>query len=294
MAETKTTGAITKATTNNGNAVEKVKQVKFKDYIKLPVVQQSLATTLGDMAKAKTFTASLVSAVSTNPELAACEPNSIVSAALLGEALKLSPSPQLGQYYMVPFADRKSGTKKATFQVGWKGYYQLAMRSGKYKKLKAVAIKDGELKSYNPITDEVDLEPIMDPVKRENANTVGYYAFFETVNGFQNAIYWSKEQMEAHALKYSKGYASDKKNRTNWTFWSKDFDSMALKTMYRQLISKYGIMSIEMDMTLAYERDMTTSSFNPDTSEIEEVDFFDGVEDGEIIDAETGEVVNDK
>ena len=95
---------------------------------------------------------------------------------------------------------------------------------------------------------------IDDELVRESAKTVGYYAMFEYTNGFRKTMYWSKEKMEAHALKYSQGYASDKRKGTNWTFWSKDFDGMAYKTMLRQLISKWGIMSI--DMQNAIDADM--------------------------------------
>jgi recombination protein RecT len=135
--------------------------------------------------------------------------------------------------------------------LGWKGYYQLALRSGQYRNLDAVAVKEGELEDYNPITGEIKLNPISDPVAREHAKTIGYYAFFELVNGFKKQMYWSKEKMEQHALKYSQGYRAKK----GYTFWERDFDSMALKTMYRQLIGKYGIMSI--DMQTAYANDTT-------------------------------------
>ena len=187
------------------------------------------------------FITSVISAVNTNPALQECTNQSILAAALLGETLKLSPSPQLGQYYMVPFNDNKKG-KVAQFQLGYKGYIQLAIRSGQYKKLNVLAIKEGELIRFNPLEEEIEVKLIEDEEERENAPTVGYYAMFEYTNGFKKAMYWSKKKMEAHALKYSKGYQAKK----GYTFWEKDFDGMAYKTMLRQLISKWGIMSIEM------------------------------------------------
>lgn len=264
------------------NTVQKSQKMNFAAVLKSPAVQTSLIGTLGDAMKAKTFTAALISAVNTNRQLMSCEPMSIISAALLGESLQLSPSPQLGHYYMVPFNDSKSGTTKATFQLGWKGYYQLALRSGQYKHIDAVAVKEGELIGYNPITDEINLEPIGDPLAREKAKTIGYYAHFELNNGFTKAMYWPKEKMEAHALTYSQGY----KAKRGYTFWEKDFDSMALKTMYRQLISKYGIMSIEMQK--AFVNDMTIQGdINAASDEGGEPIFFDSAE---VIDAETGEM----
>lgn len=196
------------------------------------------------------FIASIVSAVQVNSDLQECTNPSILSAALLGESLKLSPSPQLGQYYMVPFKNNKKGCKEAQFQLGYKGYIQLAIRSGQYKKLNVLAIKEGELVRFDPLNEEIEVNLIDDEEAREEAKTIGYYAMFEYTNGFRKAMYWSKKKMEAHALKYSKGYAAKK----GYTFWEKDFDGMAYKTMLRQLISKWGIMSI--DMQNAMESDM--------------------------------------
>lgn len=199
------------------------------------------------------FISSIVSAVNTNSSLQECTNASIVSAALLGESLNLSPSPQLGQYYLVPFNDKEKG-KVAQFQLGYKGYIQLAIRSGQYKKLNVIAIKEGELVRFDPLNEEIEVKLIEHEEAREKAETIGYYAMFEYVNGFRKAIYWSKEKMKAHAMKYSPGYASDLKKGTKWTFWSKDFDGMAYKTMLRQLISKWGVMSI--DMVTAIDSDM--------------------------------------
>lgn len=195
------------------------------------------------------FISSVVSAVNANPALQECTNQSILSGALLGESLNLSPSPQLGQYYLVPFNDKNKG-KVAQFQLGYKGYIQLAIRSGQYKKLNVLAIKEGELIRFDPLNEEIEVRLIEDEEAREQAETIGYYAMFEYVNGFRKALYWSKKKMEAHALKYSKGYQAKK----GYTFWEKDFDGMAYKTMLRQLISKWGIMSI--DMQSAIDADM--------------------------------------
>lgn len=220
-------------------------------YLTQDAVKQRINQVVGGK-DGQRFISAVVSAVQTNPALQECSNQSILSAALLGESLKLSPSPQLGHYYMVPF-DSKNG-KQAQFQLGYKGYIQLAIRSGQYKKLNVLAIKEGELIRFDPLNEEIEVKLIEDEELREQAVTIGYYAMFEYVNGFRKAIYWSREKMEAHAVKYSKGYAADKKKGTAWTFWSKDFDGMATKTMLRQLISKWGILSVEMQK--AYESDM--------------------------------------
>lgn len=216
-------------------------------YMSNEAVKNQINSIVGKHAEG--FITSIVSAVQTNPALQDCTKQSILSAALLGEGLKLSPSPQLGHYYMVPFKNTREGVTEAQFQLGYKGYLQLAIRSGQYKKINVLAIKEGELIGYDPLEETIDVNLIDDEVAREQAQTIGYYAMFEYLNGFKKAIYWSKQKMEAHASKYSKGYAAHK----GYTFWEKDFDGMALKTMIRQLISKWGIMSIEMQQ--AYEAD---------------------------------------
>lgn len=225
---------------------------KFSVAIQSDMYKNLINQTLGDKERATRFIASISSAVATNQDLQQCDAGTILSGALLGESLNLSPSPQLGQYYLVPFNDSKKGYKVAQFQLGYKGYIQLAIRSGQYKKLNVLAIKKGELVKYDPLNEEIEVNLIDDEEQRENAETVGYYAMFEYTNGFRKSMYWSKAKMEKHALKYSKGYAAHK----GYTFWEKDFDGMAYKTMLRQLISKWGIMSI--DMQQAVEKDMAT------------------------------------
>ena len=222
---------------------------KFSVMISTPGYQKMINNTLKDPKRAQRFIASITSAVATNPALQECDPATILSGALLGESLNLSPSPQLGQYYLVPFNNTKKGCKDAQFQLGYKGYVQLALRSGYYKHLNVIAVKAGELVHFDPLTEEVEINITSDELSRESAETVGYLAMFEYLNGFRKTIYWSREKMEAHALKYSKGYAAKK----GYTFWEKDFDAMAFKTMLRQLISKWGIMSI--DLQTAFEAD---------------------------------------
>lgn len=219
------------------------------------------------------FISAIVSATTTNPMLQECTNQSILSAALLGESLKLSPSPQLGHYYLVPFNDKEKG-KVAQFQLGYKGYIQLAIRSGQYKKLNVMAIKEGELDYFDPLNEEIKVSlKVENWDEREAAETIGYYAFFELTNGFKKALYWSKAQMEAHAMKYSPGYRAKK----GYTFWEKNFDGMAYKTMLRQLISKWGIMSIELQN--AFEGDMAV--INEDGSK----DYVETEEAPEIIEA---------
>ena len=253
--------------------------------------KRMINNTLKDPKRTAKFVTAITSAVVTTPALAECEASTIVSGGLLGEALSLSPSPQLGQYYLVPFKDNKNGRTTAQFVIGYKGYIQLAVRSGYYKKLNVLPIKQGELIRFDPLEEEIEVQLIQNEREREQAETMGYYAMFEYQNGFRKAIYWSKEKMESHALKYSQGYRSDKKNNRAWTFWSKDFDGMACKTMIRQLISKWGIMSI--DLETAIEKD--NAAIGMDNSGEFTADFIDNApeENAPTVDAATGEIVEE-
>ena len=245
------------------------RQPKFSVAIKSEAYQNLINNTLRDSKRANRFIANIMTAVSANPTLQECEASTILSAGLLGETLNLSPSPQLGQFYLVPFNDKNKG-KTAQFQLGYKGYIQLAIRSGYYKKLNVLAIKKDELIKYDPLNEEIEVELIEDDEVRENAETIGYYAMFEYENGFRKTLYWSKKKMHQHALKYSQGYRSDVRNNTQYTFWSKDFDGMAYKTMLRQLISKWGIMSI--DMQEAYTKDQSVIDKDGNYSYVDNVE----------------------
>lgn len=242
------------------------KKPTFSTYICSDMAKKKINEMIGEK-EGQRFIAGIVSAVSVNPDLQACAPDTILSGALLGEALKLSPSPQLGQYYLVPFNDKNRDCKVAQFILGYKGYIQLAIRSGYYKKINVLAIKEGELIQYDPLNEEIEVNLIEDEKEREKAGTIGYYAMFEYNNGFRKAIYWTKAKMEAHASNYSKGYQAKK----GYTFWEKDFDGMAYKTMLRQLISKWGIMSI--DMQEAITKDMGIVRDNGNTEYIDTPDF---------------------
>lgn len=231
------------------NSLVKTQKQTFSAFLSTDAMKKKINEMVGG-EKGQQFITAIISAVSTNPQLAECDHSTILSAALVGQALNLSPSPQLGQYYMVPFNDNKRGCKVAQFQIGYKGYIQLAIRSGYYKKLNVLAIKEGELVKYDALNEDIEVKLIENEEEREKAPTIGYYAMFEYLNGFRKTLYWTKKHMEAHAEKYSMGYKAHK----GYTFWEKDFDGMAYKTMLRQLISKWGIMSV--DMQKAMESDM--------------------------------------
>lgn len=248
------------------NSLAQKARPKFSVAIQSEAYKNLINNTLNDPKRASRFIANITSAVSVNPALQECDASTILSAGLLGEALNLTPSPQLGQFYLIPFDDKKRGCKVATFVIGYRGYVQLAIRSGQYRKINVLPIKEGELVSFDPMTEEIEVNLIEDDDAREEAPTIGYYAMFEYTNGFRKAMYWSKKKMMAHADRYSKAF--NKKSYEDlkagkipqsemWkysSFWYQDFDAQACKTMLRQLISKWGIMSVEMQKALEYDQ----------------------------------------
>lgn len=278
--------------------------MKLSVYLQNDAVKKQINQVVGGKNGTR-FISSIVSAVQSTPALQECTSPSIVNAALLGEALNLSPSPQLGQFYMVPFDNKKKGCKEAQFQLGYKGYIQLAIRSGYYKKLNVLAIKEGELVRYDPLDEEVEVNLIDDDILREEAPTMGYFAMFEYENGFRKTLYWSKKKMLAHAEKYSfafyknggakslelleQGKIPEKDMWKYSSFWFKDFDGMALKTMLRQLISKWGIMSI--DLQNAIDKDMAVIHEDGKTDYVDAVKAED---DGVVSDQELQEIQEDQ
>lgn len=230
-----------------------IKKASFSSFLTQPAIKAKINEVMGGEAGNR-FLTQILSAVVSRTDLQLCDPMSILNCALIGESLKLSSSTQLGQYYIIPYKDRATGKTVATFQLGYKGYIQLAIRSGYYRKLNISAIKKGEILKCDQIEDVYEFSIIQDFSVREQTETIGYYATFEYTNGFKKSMYWSKEKMNGHALRYSQTYRADKAGNS---FWGKDFDGMALKTLLRQIISKWGIMSVELQV--AFEKDMTTN-----------------------------------
>lgn len=242
------------------------KQAPFSVVIQSDMYKKLINNTLGDSKRATRFIASITSAVATNPTLQECEPSSVLASSLVGEALNLSPSNALGEYYLVPYSNTKKGTKEAQIQIGYKGYLHLAIRSGQYKDIDVFEIHEGEFKGRDKDTGKYKFEFIENEEERLSKPIIGYMGYFELLNGFRKTLYMSKEEMLNHADTYSKAFnKADYEKYINgqipqkdlWKFssyWYKSFQTMAFKTILRQLISKWGIMSIEMQD--AFTKDM--------------------------------------
>lgn len=246
------------------------KQPRFSVAIKSDAYSRLINDTLGDPKVARNFVANISTVVGNDPALQTATPSSIVSAGLMAESLQLSLSKMLGYAYLVPY-DTKNG-RQAQFQIGYKGYIQLAIRTGQYQRIGTNVIRDGEYKGRDKITGEPIFE--FDDTEQLDKKVIGYHAYFTMTNGFTKTLYWSKEQMEKHATRYSKAY---KNKSSSSNLWRDDFDGMALKTMLRQLLSKWGLMSVELQK--AYDSDMaimdtdgSKTYVDNDTGEVEFVD----------------------
>lgn len=248
---------------------QKKKDLYITDYLTLPAVKEQIVNVLGDK-EATAFVSDVVACVQNNPGLSKCTNVSIFSGALIAKTIGLPLTPTLGYAYLVPFDNKKkdgSYVKEAQFQVGYKGFVQLALRSGQYKKLIATDVRKGEVVKYDPFNDVFELEPL--PFEKRIAKdnkgqytvpVVGYYAKMELMNGFVKEFFMTLEDMIAYAKKYSKAYRSDIEKHYSYSFWTTKFDDMAKKTMLRQLLSKWGLLTPELQK--AYESDMAVVGEN--------------------------------
>jgi len=198
--------------------------------------------------RAPQFISSVVSLVNATPALQEAffdSPMTVIQSALKAATFDLPIDQNLGYAYIVPFKNSKkmpdgSWVKKmeASFILGWKGMHQLALRTGAYKTINVVDIREGELKSYNRLTEEVEIDFVDDEEAREKLQVIGYVGYYRLVNGAEKTIYMTVKQIENHEKRFRKGDAQGKG-------WRDDWDAMARKTVYRKLIGKWGVMSID-------------------------------------------------
>jgi len=214
--------------------------------------------------RASSFTANLAVMVNNNEALSKCDPMSIISSAVVSASLDLPLDPNLGFAAIVPYKSKQSdGSYRdmAQFQIMYKGLNQLAMRSGQYKTIGATPIYDGQLLSENPLTSEYDFDfnvKISDKI-------IGYAAYFKLINGFEKVIYWPIEKIDKHGKRFSKTYAK------GFGLWKDDFESMAIKTVLKNLLSKWGILSIDMQKAIKFDqaiiKDENLNDFEYDDNE---------------------------
>ncbi|KLV23050.1 phage RecT family recombinase [Niallia circulans] len=213
----------------------------LKSLLNTPTMQKKFEQVLSK--KAPQFMASILNLYNGDPGLQAAEPMSIISSAMVAASLDLPVDKNLGYAWIVPFYDSKKGVKAAQFQLGYKGYIQLALRTGQYKNINVSPIYEGELKRWNRITEEMEL----DLDGKVSEKVIGYCGFFKLTNGFEKTVYWTRDEVEAHRIKHNK--MKDKKAMNN--VWKSDYDAMAMKTVVRNMLSKWGILSVEMQKAVS-------------------------------------------
>lgn len=213
----------------------------LKSLLNTPTMQKKFEQVLSK--KAPQFMASILNLYNGDPGLQAAEPMSIISSAMVAASLDLPVDKNLGYAWIVPFYDSKKGVKAAQFQLGYKGYIQLALRTGQYKNINVSPIYEGELKCWNRITEELEL----DLDGKVSEKVIGYCGFFKLTNGFEKTVYWTRDEVEAHRIKHNK--MKDKKAMNN--VWKSDYDAMAMKTVVRNMLSKWGILSVEMQKAVS-------------------------------------------
>ena len=241
------------ANKKNGN-LNTTQGYTIKQLLSAENVKKRFEETLGK--KAPQFMASIINLVNSDTNLQKCDQMSVISSAMVAASLDLPIDKNLGYAWVVPY-----GTK-AQFQMGYKGYIQLALRTGQYRNINVIEVYEGELIKWDRLTEEIEL----DFEQRKSDKIIGYVGYFELINGFRKTVYWPKEDIERHRKRFSKSDFG----------WKNDYDAMAKKTVIRNLLSKWGILSIEMQQ--AYIEDVAEGEKIENTQ--------DNIIDAEIIDAD--------
>lgn len=240
-------------------------------YVKQVAVNVRLDELLGK--RAPQFVTSLVAAANANKALNDCSPETVVSAALIAASMDLPINQNLGFAYLIPYTldkGKKTERTECQFQMGYKGFIQLAQRSGFYKTINASEVKEGEIANFDRLTGEIEFKWIDNQSEREKANTSGFVAYFRLLNGFEKSLYMTVEELESHAKKYSKNFA-----RYGSGLWSDDFDSMAKKTVLKLLISKFGPLNTQLQKAIAEDQTIDgeyedNPTRKPELTEVEE------------------------
>lgn len=248
-----------KVAKNNMYGMQEEKQVTLQEFLGQDTAKKQMKALLKD--RAGYFAMALVQVVDGNEQLQNAEPQSIFNAGIASAILGLPIEKNLGFAYIVPYG------RKAQFQIGYKGFIQLALRTGQYKLINSVAIKEGEIKAKNRLTGEIEFNFIEDDDLRDTLKTIGYASYIEFNNGFRNTHYMSLKQVQEHAAEYSAAYQYDLRYGKRSSVWSVNFDAMALKTVLKLNLAKFGALSVDFEKAL--QLDGTTISKVQDNGTLE-------------------------
>lgn len=258
--------------------------VQVKQTLAEENVKKKFAEVLGQ--KAPQFMASITNVVAGSPQLKQCTANSILSAAFVAATYDLPIDSNLGFSAIVPYNNNKYNPQtnqwekcmEAQFQIMYKGFIQLAIRSGYYKRMNYAVVYEDELKSYNPITGDIsfveDFSECSMRAEGDESKVAGYYARFELSTGYVQELFMSRAAVENHAKKYSQAYRYDLNNKKKSSKWSTDFEAMALKTVIKLLLSKWGILSIDMQRAIQDDQktydDADAESYGDNKKDVDE------------------------
>lgn len=226
-------------------------RVPMKVLVKQDSIKKMFQETLQD--KAPQFMTSLVSVVNENYQLQKVDQKSVINSAMVAATLDLPINQNLGYMWLVPYKG------KATPQIGYKGYIQLAMRTGQYKAMNAIVVYEGEITAWNALTEDVDY----DPTKRVSDKVIGYIGYFKLINGFEKTVYWTRDQIDEHRRRFSKMSSKAQPEGV----WKSDYDAMALKTVLRNMLSKWGPMSTEMATAVTQDEKAPAETVDIDAEE---------------------------
>lgn len=240
---------------------EQTKAISVGQYLANPSVQKKIENVLGE--RKNQFVTSVASLVASNKALENVDKGTLFSACLTAAALDLPINQNLGFAYIIPYKN-KSGIQQAQFQLGYKGFIQLAQRSGQFKTINVSDVREGEISSQDRLTGEITFEWAED---RSNLPIIGYVGYMKLINGFEKSLYLTKEDLTKHATRYSQSF---KRNSPNMNIWKDNFEAMAFKTVIKMLLSKYGPLSIDMQQAqLADQAVVTDEGFEyPDNEPI--------------------------
>jgi recombination protein RecT len=203
--------------------------------------------------KAPGFITSVLQVTSNNALLTKADPMSVYNAAMIAATLDLPINQNLGFAWIVPYKGQ------AQFQMGWKGYVQLAQRTGQYSRINVVKVYESQFKGFNALHEELDADFNIQP----SGKVVGYAAYFRLVNGYEKTVYWTIEQVQEHGQRFSQSFNG------NSSPWKSDFDAMAMKTVLKHTLSKWGILSIEMQKATTVDQAVVTDY------EMEQIEYVD-------------------
>lgn len=251
--------------------MEKEKTVTLPALLKTSAIKNRFTEILGE--NAASFISSILTIFKDNDKLRQCEPSSILTAAAQAANLKLPIMPQLGYAYIIPYYDYKTKSYVANFQLGYKGLLQLAMRTNQFRNIHTTEIYEGQIKSFNCITGEIETG------ERTSNVVVGYAAYFQLLNGFSKTLYMTRADIENHAMTFSETYRNEKTRM--YSTWTKNFDAMAKKTVLKKLLTTFAPTSVELQnnaVTNSAPDDPITVATYDDTADIvlEQIDIQTG------------------